>query len=60
VAARLTSDISAVLDEPAIQTRFADMGIDPPVAKGDWNNAMRREAVQWASLIEKSGIKVEQ
>ena len=60
VAAKLTADIAAVLDEPAIQTRIADMGIDPPVAKGDWNNATRREAAQWTSLIEKSGIKVEQ
>jgi tripartite-type tricarboxylate transporter receptor subunit TctC len=60
IVRKLNSEINAVLDDPAIKTRLAELGVEPrptsPVAFGTF---IATETDKWANVIRSANIKVQ-
>ena len=57
---RLYREIAAALADPAIRTRFADLGAEPLGATPeDTARHIAAETVKWRDIINKAGIKLD-
>lgn len=59
VAARISADVGAALEDPAVAARFASLGVERSPARGDWNAALPTEAAEWTDLIRRTGVSVQ-
>ena len=60
IVQRLNKEINAVLDEPAIKSRMADLGSDPfastPAA---FTQFIAEDVDKWAKVVKAAGLKIE-
>lgn len=57
---KLNKSINAVLDDPAIKARFADLGSEPMVmTPAQFGKFVADEAAKWGKVIKQAGIKVQ-
>ncbi|TXL76333.1 tripartite tricarboxylate transporter substrate binding protein [Vineibacter terrae] len=60
VVARLNAEINAMLGEPELRNRLADMGVDAnPMSVDAFNALIRKDASRWAEAVRQSGAKVD-
>ena len=60
IVQRLNRDINAVLGDPTIKARMADLGSDPFVSSpDDFGRFIIEDADKWAKVVKASGLKVE-
>jgi tripartite-type tricarboxylate transporter receptor subunit TctC len=56
----LNTAVNAVLAEPALKARFADLGIIPmPMTPAECQNFITAETEKWAKVIKFANIKPE-
>lgn len=61
IADRLTKELKAILDEPAMRKRLSDMELVVNWADGaTFGPQMKRDMDNWRNLIQQSGVKFEQ
>lgn len=57
---KLASDIRKVIKDPATQSRFFNLGVEPVGnTPAEWKAVIDNDTKKWTSLIEKAGIKAE-
>jgi tripartite-type tricarboxylate transporter receptor subunit TctC len=55
------ADVVAILRDPEVQKRIADLGADVVGnTPQEFGAAMRAESAQWAEIIKSAGIRAEQ
>jgi tripartite-type tricarboxylate transporter receptor subunit TctC len=60
IVQRLNREINAVLGEPTIKTRIADLGSDLFVsAPGDFRKFVAEDADKWSKVVKGAGLKIE-
>jgi tripartite-type tricarboxylate transporter receptor subunit TctC len=60
IVALLNLEINAAMADPAIQARFADLGLTPmPGSPAEFGEFIIRETAKWASVVKFAGIKAE-
>lgn len=60
IIARLNHDINAVLAEPALRRRYAELGADPlGGTPADMDRQTRSELVKWAEVVKATGAKID-
>jgi len=58
VIAKLNSDITAVIADPAVETRIAGLGAVPmPMTPGEFGTFIDAEVKKWANVIKLAGVK---
>jgi tripartite-type tricarboxylate transporter receptor subunit TctC len=60
IVQRLNKEINAVLDEPAIKARMADLGSDPFASSpAEFTKFIADDADKWAKVVKTAGLKIE-
>jgi tripartite-type tricarboxylate transporter receptor subunit TctC len=60
VIARLNKEVNAILDDPAMVKRLADLGGTPlRLSPGQFGNLIADETEKWRKVVEFSGAKIE-
>jgi tripartite-type tricarboxylate transporter receptor subunit TctC len=60
IVQRLNKEINAVLDEPAIKSRMADLGSDPFASTpAEFTKFIAEDADKWAKVVKAAGLKIE-
>jgi tripartite-type tricarboxylate transporter receptor subunit TctC len=57
---KLNGEINAVLGDPKLKARLAELGVDPmPMTPAEFGKFMADEIEKWAKVIRTSKLKVE-
>ena len=60
IVGELNKAINAVLSEPAMRTRFADLGAEPmPMTPAEFGKYIAAETEKWSKVVKTAHIKVE-
>jgi tripartite-type tricarboxylate transporter receptor subunit TctC len=60
IVQRLNKEINAVLDEPAIKSRMADLGSDPFASTpAEFTKFIAEDVDKWAKVVKAAGLKIE-
>ena len=57
IIGRLNKEINALLAEPEIVTRFAEIGTTVALSPGEYSKLIADETEKWAKVIKFAGIK---
>jgi tripartite-type tricarboxylate transporter receptor subunit TctC len=60
IIAKLNGEINAILDEPAIKARIAELGgVSIAGSPADFGNIIASETDKWQKVVKFAGIRVE-
>jgi tripartite-type tricarboxylate transporter receptor subunit TctC len=60
IIAKLNKEINAVLGDPAIKQRMADLGSEPMImSAAEFGAFEKAEAEKWGKVVKTAGIKAE-
>jgi tripartite-type tricarboxylate transporter receptor subunit TctC len=60
IVAKLNAGFNAVLKDPRLQTRIAELGGDPmPMSPAEFGKLVQGETDKWAKVIKAAGIKAQ-